>query len=100
MPMTTNPNDPRLGYGSDDQPKPQNDAYLVLSDEELAKGFVRPLRTKYTHRVCNGETQMGHSIAATYARDPKFYGATYCVHCSMHRPVTEFVWPDGTTVGS
>jgi hypothetical protein len=41
---------------------------------------------------------MGQAIAETYARDPKFYGATYCVHCDMHRPVGpdgEFVW-DGT----
>ena len=42
-------------------------------------------------------------IAATYARDPKFYGATFCINCRMHRPVGpdgEFVWDDGTKVGA
>ncbi|MGN6693881.1 MAG: hypothetical protein ACTHN0_06855 [Aquihabitans sp.] len=44
---------------------------------------------------------MSLALAETYARDPKFYGATYCVGCHMHRPVAEFTW-DGTTevVGS
>jgi hypothetical protein len=41
---------------------------------------------------------MGRALSETYARDPHFYGATYCVHCSMHRPVAEFRWieMDGT----
>jgi hypothetical protein len=41
---------------------------------------------------------MGQALAETYARDPRFYGATYCVSCGMHRPVGEhgeFVWLDG-----
>lgn len=48
---------------------------------------------------CSMVTTMGQSIAETYARDPKFYGGTFCVHCSKHFPVGEdgeFVW-DGTT---
>ena len=31
----------------------------------------------------------------TYALDPSFYGATYCIGCRMHRPVGahgEFLW--------
>jgi hypothetical protein len=44
---------------------------------------------------------MGLALCETYARDPKFYGATYCVHCQMHRPLAEFVWDeDGSVVGS
>jgi hypothetical protein len=44
---------------------------------------------------------MGLVLCETYARDPKFYGATYCVGCQMHRPVAEFVWDeDGEVVGS
>jgi hypothetical protein len=46
---------------------------------------------------------MGQAIAETYARDPHFYGATFCVRCSKHRPVGEdgeFVWDDGTKVGT
>ena len=40
-------------------------------------------------------------IYMTYARNPKFYGGTFCVACSMHRPVGEFVWEtDGSVVGS
>ena len=47
---------------------------------------------------CGAVTQMGRAIAETYARDPGFYGSTYCVGCHMHRPVGvdgEFMW-DGT----
>lgn len=49
MALTTDPNDPRLGKGVDTQTRPQNEAYLVLSDEERAKGFVRPVRHSYKH---------------------------------------------------
>lgn len=148
--LTVDPSDPRLGHGVDEVPVPQNDLYLVLSDEERAKGFARPVRQTYRHvgvrpshplrdltdeekvrwgwadyvafepypesespatgrfwtqgqldaRGCGAETTMGVTIAETYARNPTFYGATYCVHCAMHRPVAEFVWEDGSTVGS
>ncbi len=142
--LTTDPADPRLGHGADDKPKPQNEVYLVLSEEERAKGFVRPVRDSYVHvgppgpkyplrdlspgerlrygpdwakfedyppdgdgslgrgwtqaqldaigNGCGAVTTMGRALAETYARDPKFYGVTYCVHCGMHRPVTEFRW--------
>jgi len=92
MSLTTDPNDPRIGRGIDDKPIPQHEAYLVLSNEEKAKGFVRPVRTKYVHDKCGVETVMHESIAETYARDPKFYGSTYCVGCQMHLPVSEFTW--------
>lgn len=50
---------------------------------------------------CGTVTTMGTALAETYARDPGFYGATFCCHCNRHLPVGEFVW-DGTdeTVGS
>lgn len=73
----------------------QQKAYVVLSTEERAKGFVRPVRRTYVHRSCGAVTTMGLAIAETYARDPGFYGATFCVHCRNHRPLSEFVW-DGT----
>lgn len=44
---------------------------------------------------CGLETRMPIATAETYARDPWFYGGTYCVHCSMHRDLREFVWLDG-----
>jgi hypothetical protein len=90
MGLTTDPNDPCLHDGQRDEG--QNECYLVLSAEERAKGFVRPVRTTYVHLTCGTETIMGLAIAETYARDPKFYGATFCVHCNKHLPVDEFVW--------
>jgi hypothetical protein len=146
MPLTTDPNDPRLGHGTDDKPVPQSEAYLVLSEDERRKGFVRPVRLSYQHvgapapkyplrdltdkekqswgdeyakfevypdgqrstgkfwtqaqldnvdKGCGSVTTMGQALAETYARDPKFYGATYCTGCRKHLPVNEFVW-DGT----
>lgn len=151
--LTTDRNHPELTKGVDTTEVPQAKVYLVLSDEELKKGYIRPLRTKYEHRGqslaglinprlmiedeiqrhgnrfygyadyepsyepligraltrqayldlvagkkytggCGVETKMHETIGATYARDPKFYGATYCVGCGKHLPVGEFVWSD------
>lgn len=148
MSLTTDPQDPRLGHGADTGPGGQNDAYLILSEEERAKGFVRPVRLSYRHvgipgprwplRDLTGEEQecyagsgyvkfeeyppddrpslgrfwtqpqldsVGHgcgevttmalAIAETYARQPAFYGATYCCTCRRHLPVGahgEFTW--------
>lgn len=154
MSLTTDPNDPKIKRGAaDETPVPQNDTYLVLSEEERAKGFVRPVRRSYMHvgipgpryalrdlsveekeryfdvgyvkfeaypadgsavigrfwtkaeldsvgKACGTVTRMGQALAETYARQPDFYGATYCCHCSKHRPVGadgEFVW-DGTDI--
>jgi len=101
MGMTTDPEHPELTHGVDSKPVPQAKVYLVLSEEERAKGFTRPYRDAYVHTSCGGETKMGYALSETYARNPKFYGATYCVHCSMHLPVGEFKWSkDGEVVGS
>ncbi len=97
MSFTTDPNDPRLGRGVDDEQVPQHEVYLVLSEEERAKGFVRPVRRFYMHTVCEHTTSMGQELAETYARQPDFYGVTYCVHCAKHLPVAEFVWIDPGT---
>lgn len=70
----------------------QQKGYLILSDEERAKGFVRPVRRSYVHKDCGALTTMSQQIAETYARDPKFYGATFCLKCKDHLPVDEFVW--------
>lgn len=73
-------------------------AYVVLSAEERALGFVEPVRLSYIHQKCGGVTTMGRAIAETYARNPFFYSGTFCVHCGAHFPVGEdgeFVW-DGT----
>ena len=148
MSLTTDPKDECLKDGQ--KQEGQNECYLVLSEEERAKGFIRPVRTKYVHKGrkydgltkldkpekhndktyvaiasiivnakylggtyltqeemeqhestngyvggCGAVTKMGEAIAETYARDPKFYGSTFCVGCNKHLPVSEFVW-DGT----
>ncbi len=103
MSTTSDHNDPRLTRGIDDEPSEMGEVYLVLTDEERDKGFVRPLRLSYVHTTCGSETTMGRAIAETYARQPGFYGGTFCVRCQMHRPVGaegEFVWDDGTKVGT
>lgn len=75
--------------------------YIVLSEEERHKGFVRPVRRIYVHNACGSETIMGISLAETYARDPGFYSGTFCASCRAHYPLDQFVW-QGTTerVGS
>lgn len=99
--VTDNPDDPRLTHGADAGPVPQAEVYLVLSDEERAKGYVRPVRRSYMHTRCGAVTRMSQEIAETYARNPKFYGSTYCVNCQMHIPVEFFVWiDDNSQVGS
>lgn len=66
--------------------------YVVLSEEERAKGFVRPLRREYVHMKCGGVTWMATPIAETLARDPSFYEGGYCAVCKEHFPNSEFVW--------
>jgi hypothetical protein len=82
---------------------------VVLSEEERAKGFVRPVRDTYKHvgrdgnSRCGWTTKMGRALAETYARDPTFYSGTFCSNCRTHYPVGEdgeFVWLDGTKVGT
>ena len=44
---------------------------------------------------CGTVTTMGRALSETYARDPGFYGATFCCQCRAHFPVGEkgeFVW--------
>lgn len=102
---TTDGKPPRPGFEDGPAPAPiedstgQHEAYWVLSKEERTKGFVRPVRRSYIHEKCGTVTTMGTALAETYARDPKFYGATFCCHCYGHFPVGEhgeFQWDDGS----
>jgi hypothetical protein len=104
MGLTTDPQDPGLRKHRADG---QQDVYLVLSDEERARGFVRPVRRAYKHLKCGTVTTMGLALCETYARDPKFYSGTFCVGCGKHFPLKDgdgipnFTWePDGEPVGS
>ena len=97
MSTTSDRNDPGL---RDIGPDGMRASYLVLSEEERARGFVRPVRRTYIHQTCGAATTMGVAIAETYARNPGFYGGTYCAQCQAHFPVGEhgqFVW-DGTDI--
>lgn len=147
--LTTNRNDPDLKVV---EPSGMNKKYLVLPEEERAKGFIRPFRNKYQHiglkpkfplkdltkkqkelfgdvgyvkyekypkgyhgsalgkywtqeeldtKGCGVETVMGEALSETYARNPHFYGFTFCVGCRKHLPIKEFIWSaDGEEVGS
>lgn len=155
MSLTTDKNNPDLHKV--DSSSGQNKAYLILSDEERKKGFIRPVRRSYRHTGkgidgtkmipideyfrqypdeysserqkiykekygyvgyipapkndspivgqfitkkdlypgCGVVTTMSIELAETYARDAKFYGATFCTGCGAHLPVDEFVWEGG-----
>lgn len=103
MGLTTDRTDPGLRRLL---PDGQQETYLVLSEEERAKGFVRPVRYTYVHRECGTVTMMGQALSETYARDPKFYGGTFCCHCGKHFTLRDqngpaFFWkPEGDPVGS
>lgn len=71
----------------------QQQDYVVLTPEERAKGFVKPVRRTYVHK-CGAATTMGMALAETYARSPRFYSGTFCVGCGSHFPLNEFHWDD------
>lgn len=73
----------------------QQKSYVVLSESERSKGFVRPVRHSYLHKTCRVVTRMGNALAETYARDPAFYSGTFCVSCRKHFPLDQFIW-EGT----
>lgn len=96
---TTDGKPARPGYEDMPAPAPkkangQHEAYWILTEAERKRGFVRPLRISYTHEVCGATTTMALELAETYARDPKFYGATFCWKCREHFPVGQFWWAD------
>lgn len=86
------------------QPSGQQKGYVVLSEAERVRGFVRPVRRTYVHKKCGVATTMGLALAETYARDPKFYSGTFCCGCGTHftfgQPDGLFLWDDGSEVAS
>lgn len=77
---------------------PQYDWFEPYGDDRS------PVRGRFYRETdfkgCGAATTMGPTIAETYARAPKTYGGTFCVHCRNHFPVEQFVWEDGERVGS
>lgn len=61
---------------------------------QLRPEHVARLRARGLIGGCDARTSMSNTIAETYARDPKFYGSTFCSKCREHLPVQEFVWLD------
>lgn len=118
MQLTTGEPVPADGSHRELRPDGQQKGYVVLSPEERAKGFVKPVRRSYTHvgappapanlrdlteveelaragKRCGAVTTMSTALAETYARDPHFYSGTFCVACGKHYPLNEFTWEDG-----
>lgn len=116
---TTTGESPEAARAQQTEEEGQHKSYIILCEEERAKGFVRPFRDKYIHVGVGGHeisptnptkhglkggcgvlTRMSREIAETYQRSPGFYSSTFCVGCNRHLPVAEFVWEDGEVVGS
>ena len=101
MSLTTDRSNPEL---KETKENGQQESYLILSEEEREKGFIRPVRRSYIHKKCGTLTTMDQRIAETYARDPSFYGGTFCVGCGKHFNLLinndyQFHWGDGSGVG-
>lgn len=99
MSLTTDPHD---GCLHETGPDGQQKCYLILPDGQR-QDLVRPIRRTYIHEKCGSVTTMAQALAETYAAKPDFYGATFCVKCGNHFIVGaagEFVWEDGTKVGT
>ena len=110
MSLTTDPKDPKLKEGQKNETG-QHEIYLVLSEEERDKGFVRPVRDSYVHvgryRNYAGIDKMltedeQKEMMKEYPH-PEPYVAVLGINGSdgKHLPVDEFIW-DGTdeNVGS
>lgn len=86
---------PRDGSHLTPKPSGQQSDYVVLSQEERARGLIEPVRDAYVHVRCGTLTTMGRALAETYAAQPSFYSGTFCCGCGAHFPVGangEFFW--------
>lgn len=86
---------PEDGSHRELRPDGQQKGYIVLTPAERAKGFVKPVRGSYIHKVCGSLTKMGTALAETYARNPWFYSGTFCCTCGAHFDLDQFHWEDG-----
>lgn len=74
----------------------------VLTEQEQAAGFVRPLRTSVVHRFCGRPSAMGDGQAEDLARNPRDsqWSTAWCGICGRRLPLEQFTWADGQPVGS
>ena len=81
---------------TDEEKMNYRDKYVkfeVYPESEKFKGSFWT-QEELDNNGCGTETTMGLKIAETYARNPKFYGGTFCCECGKHLPLKEFVWKD------
>ena len=74
--------------------------HWVICEEDRKKGHIRPVREVYIHEKCGTETRMPLACAETYAKNPNYYGSTFCCACKDYFPVGangEFIWTDDKT---
>lgn len=72
-----------------------NESGKRLGGSYITQKELEDIMTNSSIGGCGSTTTMSLPIAETYARNPKFYGATFCCGCKKHLPVGEFVW-EGT----
>ncbi len=73
----------------------------TLTAEEVASGFVRPLRTRVLHAFCDSTSAVQPHQARDMARDPASWSSCWCLLCGRRLPAKEFTWfPAGEAVGS
>lgn len=58
--------------------------------------FEQKPRKTYIHQDCGKATTMSAELAESVARDPTYYGKTFCAECGEHVPVDEVEWEDGS----
>ena len=75
MGTTSDRDDPRLSYGQDTEPVPQAAVYLVLSDAERKRGWIRPYREGYKHVGPQGPKYLLHDL--TFEQKNTYLGSGY-----------------------
>ncbi len=73
-----------VGYVACEMKEDKIKRYLTQKQvDSISKGYMGG---------CGHATTMAQGIAETYAKNPQFYGSTFCIFCCKHLKVEEFVW--------
>jgi len=70
----------------------QQKGYVVLTAEERAKGFVKPVRGIVYPQGLRLPDEYGTALAETYARNPWFLQRHVCCACGAHFDLNQFHW--------